>query len=81
MIIFPAPAEPTDQPYEDIVSLVGYLSQIPEEKAKKIGFTIVVDARKGSIRAIRNVLRACQVSAEEPERELYVNIMNEYKLV
>uniref|UniRef100_A0A914VCQ5 CRAL-TRIO domain-containing protein n=1 Tax=Plectus sambesii TaxID=2011161 RepID=A0A914VCQ5_9BILA len=60
VIIFPSPSEPTDQPYEDIVSLIGYLSQIPDEKSKKIGFTIVVDGRKGSTRAVRNVLRACQ---------------------
>lgn len=69
VIIFPAPSEPADQPYEDIVSLVGYLSQIPEEKAKKVGFTIVVDGRKGSIRAVRNVLRACQVSFGRLDRE------------
>lgn len=46
--------------YEEIVSLIGYLAQIPDENSVQQGFTVLIDGRRASIKQIRNALRACQ---------------------
>ncbi|VDK79344.1 unnamed protein product [Litomosoides sigmodontis] len=46
--------------YEEFVSVISYLSQIPGENILKLGFTVVIDGRKATVRYVRGVLRACQ---------------------
>ncbi|KHN84874.1 SEC14 domain and spectrin repeat-containing protein 1 [Toxocara canis] len=46
--------------YEDIVSLVGYLAQIPDEYSRRLGFTVLIDGRRAHLKHLRNALRACQ---------------------
>ncbi|MCP9260987.1 hypothetical protein DINM_004381 [Dirofilaria immitis] len=46
--------------YEELASVIRYLSQIPVENVRKLGFTIVIDGRKAMVKHIRGALRACQ---------------------
>uniref|UniRef100_A0A8R1TWB6 CRAL-TRIO domain-containing protein n=1 Tax=Onchocerca volvulus TaxID=6282 RepID=A0A8R1TWB6_ONCVO len=46
--------------YEELASVISYLSQIPGENVRKLGFTIVIDGRKAIIKHVRGALRACQ---------------------
>uniref|UniRef100_A0A0N5AV56 CRAL-TRIO domain-containing protein n=1 Tax=Syphacia muris TaxID=451379 RepID=A0A0N5AV56_9BILA len=46
--------------YEELVSLLGYLAQIPEDEARAQGFTVLIDGRKAPLKYLRRVLRACQ---------------------
>uniref|UniRef100_A0A1I8ETR6 SESTD1-like spectrin repeats region domain-containing protein n=2 Tax=Wuchereria bancrofti TaxID=6293 RepID=A0A1I8ETR6_WUCBA len=46
--------------YEELVSVISYLSQIPDEDVRKLGFTVVIDGRKATIKHIRGALRACK---------------------
>ncbi|VDP12251.1 unnamed protein product [Onchocerca flexuosa] len=46
--------------YEELTSVISYLSQIPGENVRKLGFTIVIDGRKAIIKHVRGALRACQ---------------------
>uniref|UniRef100_A0A915PZX7 CRAL-TRIO domain-containing protein n=1 Tax=Setaria digitata TaxID=48799 RepID=A0A915PZX7_9BILA len=45
---------------EELVSVISYLSQIPNENTRKLGFTVVIDGRKGTTKHIRGIMRACQ---------------------
>lgn len=47
--------------YEELVSVISYLSQIPDENVRKLGFTAVIDGRRATVKHLRGVLRACQV--------------------
>ncbi|VDK43910.1 unnamed protein product [Anisakis simplex] len=46
--------------YEDIVSLIGYLAHIPDERSRLLGFTVLIDGRHAHLKHLRNALRACQ---------------------
>ncbi|CAG9540071.1 unnamed protein product [Cercopithifilaria johnstoni] len=46
--------------YEEFVSVINYLSQIPHENIRKLGFTVVIDGRKATVKHVRGALRACQ---------------------
>ncbi|EFO22577.1 hypothetical protein LOAG_05911 [Loa loa] len=46
--------------YEELVSVISYLSQIPDENICKLGFTVVIDGRKATVKYVRSALRACQ---------------------
>lgn len=47
--------------YENIVSLLGYFAQIPEDQARSHGFTVLIDGRRAPLKYLRRALRACQV--------------------
>lgn len=60
--------------YEEIVSLIGYLAQIPDENSIRQGFTVLIDGRHASIKHVRNALRACQVRVLFTFRSIVINL-------
>lgn len=60
LIIFPSQGEWKDYPYSEVSQLLSYLSQIPEDRVRASGFTILVDMRNGWIKYLKTILRACQ---------------------
>ncbi|KAL3998151.1 Divergent CRAL/TRIO domain family protein [Acanthocheilonema viteae] len=58
--------------YEEFVSVTNYLSQIPNENIRKLGFTIVIDGRKATVKHVRGALRACQQSLYRRIRSVLV---------
>lgn len=61
IIVFPSHGEFVEFSYSDVVSVLSYLSQIPEEIVRSRGYTIVVDMRHAWIRYLKTVLKAIQV--------------------
>uniref|UniRef100_A0A9J2P9D0 CRAL-TRIO domain-containing protein n=1 Tax=Ascaris lumbricoides TaxID=6252 RepID=A0A9J2P9D0_ASCLU len=58
--------------YEDIVSLVGYLAQIPDEYTRRLGFTVLIDGRRAHLKHLRNALRACQHALYRQIRQVII---------
>ncbi|VDO42259.1 unnamed protein product [Brugia timori] len=58
--------------YEELVSVISYLSQIPGENVCKLGFTVVIDGRKATIKHMRSALRACQQALYRRIRFIFV---------
>ncbi|VDM10161.1 unnamed protein product [Wuchereria bancrofti] len=58
--------------YEELVSVISYLSQIPDEDVRKLGFTVVIDGRKATIKHIRGALRACKQALYRQIRSVFV---------
>ncbi|KAK6052654.1 hypothetical protein COOONC_09841 [Cooperia oncophora] len=46
--------------YENLVSVLGYFSEIISDYSAEKGVCILIDGRKMSPKALKNVLRACQ---------------------
>ncbi|VDN20936.1 unnamed protein product [Gongylonema pulchrum] len=71
--------------YEELVSVISYLAQIPDERARRLGFTVLIDGRRAPLKHVRNALRACQqalyrqirlVLIVQPEKFLYQQKLN-----
>uniref|UniRef100_A0A0R3RUR7 CRAL-TRIO domain-containing protein n=1 Tax=Elaeophora elaphi TaxID=1147741 RepID=A0A0R3RUR7_9BILA len=58
--------------YEELVSVISYLSQIPDDNICKLGFTVVIDGRKATVKHVRGALRACQQALYHRVRSVLV---------
>ncbi|CAH8588669.1 unnamed protein product [Dicrocoelium dendriticum] len=63
LLCFPSNSRADEISFEDLCLLVWYLSYLPEERVKKLGFSVIVDMRYGttwhSVKPILKVVEKC----------------------
>uniref|UniRef100_A0A0X3PU00 Triple functional domain protein n=1 Tax=Schistocephalus solidus TaxID=70667 RepID=A0A0X3PU00_SCHSO len=63
ILCFPANTHADELPLEDLYLLVRYLTYLPDDNVKKLGFTVIIDMRSGttwhSVKPILRVIEEC----------------------